>query len=104
MGDYPPANSAVLCARASADVDHALVGAIYDTDDDLLPTDPAVAEALRDAVCAQVAAWASAEPATPGPAGRMRVVAPPGERGLCAAAVAPLRLAGLLPVRAVSYG
>ncbi|WP_189981333.1 hypothetical protein, partial [Streptomyces capoamus] len=43
-----------LLARASEDVDAALLTAVYDVDDDGDPTDPAVVTALRDAVCAQV--------------------------------------------------
>jgi len=41
---------------ASLVVDGALAGVVYLTDDTGLPTDPAVAAALRDAVCAVVEA------------------------------------------------
>ncbi|MFE6764357.1 hypothetical protein [Streptomyces sp. NPDC057689] len=43
-----------LLARASEDVDAALLTAVYAVDDDGDPTDPAVVAALAAAVCAQV--------------------------------------------------
>lgn len=44
-------------ALASGLVRHATRTAVYDTDDDGAPTDPDVAAAFTNAVCAQVAAW-----------------------------------------------
>lgn len=46
-----------LLARASRRIDSLLITALYDTDDQDLPTDVAAAAALRDATCAQVAWW-----------------------------------------------
>ncbi|WP_448319235.1 hypothetical protein [Streptomyces sp. CO7] len=53
--DPVPANAARLLNRASAKLDQLLIGAVYDTDDDGLPTDPALAEVFREAVCIQAA-------------------------------------------------
>ena len=41
-------------------VDQALLTAVYDVDEDGLPTDPDHVAALRDATCEQVAAWEAA--------------------------------------------
>ncbi|WKX70044.1 hypothetical protein [Streptomyces sp. XD-27] len=46
-----------LLARASEDIDAALLTAIYDTDTTGFPTDAAVRGALADATCAQVECW-----------------------------------------------
>lgn len=46
-----------MLTRASEVVDDLLVTAVYDVDAGLLPTDTTVAEALRQATCAQVAWW-----------------------------------------------
>ncbi|XTZ18187.1 hypothetical protein ACQSSU_12835 [Micromonospora echinospora] len=48
-------NAELLLTRASRDVDRALLTAIYDVDDDGMPTKPAVREALRTATIEQVA-------------------------------------------------
>lgn len=48
-----PAGAATALIRASRAVDQMLLTAVYDVDDDGLPTDTAHAEALRDATCAQ---------------------------------------------------
>ncbi|MFF9507296.1 hypothetical protein ACF1BU_14285 [Streptomyces sp. NPDC014724] len=53
-GDQAPEGAERLLARASEDVDAALLTAVYTVDDDGDPTDPAVAAALAAAVCAQV--------------------------------------------------
>jgi hypothetical protein len=50
-----PANAQVLLDRASRDVDRAINSAVYSVDDDGLPTDSAVAEALKEATLEQVA-------------------------------------------------
>ncbi len=51
----PPAGASLALRDASLIVDDLLVGAVYATDADGRPTDPAVVEALRDATCAQAA-------------------------------------------------
>lgn len=61
LGSYPPVNAAVLLTRASLVVDELLVGVCYAVDDDSLPTDQSVIDALRGAVCAQVAWWLECE-------------------------------------------
>ncbi|MFJ3867906.1 hypothetical protein [Streptomyces nigra] len=53
-GQTAPAGIERLLARASEDVDSALLSAVYSTDADGMPTEADVAAALRDAVCAQV--------------------------------------------------
>lgn len=55
----PPAGARRLLRRASRRVDQALLTALYDTDDDGLPTDVKITTALRDATCAQVEYWAT---------------------------------------------
>lgn len=73
-GDYatwlqaaPPAGARGALARASKAVDQMLVCAIYDVDDDGLPTDADVAAAMRDATCAQAEfAGATGDPLTVG--------------------------------------
>lgn len=54
----PPADVDNRLARASGIVEHAVALARYDVDANGLPTDAAVAEAMRQATCAQVAYWA----------------------------------------------
>lgn len=51
--DDPPTGSETALRRASMVVDQMLLGAVYDVDDDRLPTNADVVEALRDATCAQ---------------------------------------------------
>lgn len=53
-GQPAPEGAERMLARASEDVDDALMTAVYDTDADGDPTDPAVIRALSDATCAQV--------------------------------------------------
>ncbi|MDT3395589.1 hypothetical protein RKE29_02805 [Streptomyces sp. B1866] len=53
-GTPAPAGADRLLARASEDVDAALVTAVYDVDADGNPTAAAVAAALAEATCAQV--------------------------------------------------
>lgn len=50
----PGEDLAALLARASEDVDDALLTAVYEVDAEEMPTDPKVAAALADATCAQV--------------------------------------------------
>ncbi|MFD6416003.1 hypothetical protein [Streptomyces sp. NPDC060194] len=55
LGAAPPLDAARLLRRASEMLDSEILPtAIYDVDDDGLPTDPLVADALAEAVCAQV--------------------------------------------------
>ncbi len=61
IGEYPPVNADVLLARASLTIEDLTVGVRYDVDGDQLPTDQAVIDAMRDAVCAQVAWWLAAD-------------------------------------------
>jgi hypothetical protein len=51
--DPVPANAARLLANASRKLDQVLIGAIYTTDSDGLPTDPDLAEVFREATCLQ---------------------------------------------------
>ncbi|MFF3558967.1 hypothetical protein ACFYXS_02845 [Streptomyces sp. NPDC002574] len=51
--DPVPANAARLLSRASTKLDQILTGAVYKTDSDGLPTDPALAAVFREAVCIQ---------------------------------------------------
>lgn len=104
--------------RASELVDEGLLTAVYDTDPVTeLPTDPRIAAAMRDAVCAQVVWWdetgdeqgvagqytsasigsVSLTRANAGQSGASsgRQLAPP--------AVTHLRLAGLLPGAVTTY-
>lgn len=53
-GQPAPAGADRMLARASEDVDDALLTAVYVTDAAGMPTDPAVREALAEATCAQV--------------------------------------------------
>ncbi|MGW3305888.1 hypothetical protein ACWDG9_04785 [Streptomyces sp. NPDC001073] len=51
--DPAPANASRLLDRASTKLDQLLVGFVYDTDDDGLPTDPKIQGLFREAVCIQ---------------------------------------------------
>jgi hypothetical protein len=51
--DPVPANAARLLNRASTKLDQLLIGAVYDTDADGLPTDSTLAAVFREAVCIQ---------------------------------------------------
>jgi hypothetical protein len=53
-GQPAPADATRLLARASEDIEDALLTAIYDTDDAGAPTDPDIIAALSEATCAQV--------------------------------------------------
>lgn len=53
-GQPAPADAEHLLARASADIDAALLCAFYRTNDAGMPTEPRVVQALADATCAQV--------------------------------------------------
>ncbi|MFE1070994.1 hypothetical protein ACFW5W_07160 [Streptomyces sp. NPDC058783] len=56
-GQPAPADAERLLARASEDVDSALLTALYATDAAGMPTDPTVVQALADATCATVEYW-----------------------------------------------
>jgi hypothetical protein len=51
--DPVPANAQRLLDRASTKLDQLLMGAVYETDADGLPLDPALAAVFREAVCIQ---------------------------------------------------
>ncbi|MFJ3665067.1 hypothetical protein ACIPSE_01285 [Streptomyces sp. NPDC090106] len=51
--DPVPPNAARLLAKASRRLDRLLIGAVYETDDNDLPTDPELIEVFREAVCIQ---------------------------------------------------
>jgi hypothetical protein len=53
-GQPAPADAERLLARASEDIEDALLTAEYAVNSTGMPTDPAVVSALADAVCAQV--------------------------------------------------
>ncbi|MEV4036373.1 hypothetical protein [Streptomyces umbrinus] len=53
-GRPAPTDADRLLARASEDIDDALLTAIYATNSAGMPTDPEVVDALADAVCAQI--------------------------------------------------
>jgi hypothetical protein len=58
LGAAPPLDSARLLLEASRMIERDfLVPAVYDTTADGLPSDPVVAAALAEAVCAQVEFW-----------------------------------------------
>lgn len=57
LGVVPPAGVDLLLARATRLIDQAIMSAVYDVDDDGMPTDSAVRSALRDAVVEQAAYW-----------------------------------------------
>ncbi|MFD5682196.1 hypothetical protein [Streptomyces bacillaris] len=58
LKEAPPLNAQKLLERASELLDSDfLLTAIYDVDDDGMPTHPLVAAGFRDAVCAQVEFW-----------------------------------------------
>ncbi|MEV0115542.1 hypothetical protein AB0H77_20240 [Streptomyces sp. NPDC050844] len=56
-GRTAPCDVELLLARASQDIDAALLTALYATDEAGFPTDAAVQQALVDATCAQVEYW-----------------------------------------------
>lgn len=51
----PDARVTWLLARASEDIDRALIGAIYPVDANSMPTDPTDIQTFQDATCAQAA-------------------------------------------------
>lgn len=53
IGGAPSPDAVKTLSDASADLDQALIGALYATDDDEMPTHPRTRQAFRDACCAQ---------------------------------------------------
>lgn len=112
-GQPAPADAERLLARASEDIDAALLTAVYATDEQQYPTEQHIRDALTRAVCAQVEYWlATGEDGTGtgeqwdsvsiGPvslSGRSTPAAPPTVAGveLAPRALRILRTAGLLP-------
>jgi hypothetical protein len=110
-GQPAPADAERLLARASEDVDDALVSAVYCTTDAGMPTDPAIVQALADATCAQVEYQQATGDDGTGAAGRWGSVslgpvslgdrrdgpAAAGDVDLAPRAHRALRRAGLLP-------
>ncbi len=101
--------------RASLAVDKALIGALYDTDNDGAPTDPDVVDALKRATIFQARAIAAAEvpslkSASIGSASYSYAdripdgLTLPAGGGLCPDASAALQLAGLTPAGVIVYG
>lgn len=72
--DPVPDTADLLLLRASRLVDQALLCAVYDVDDDGMPTDARVAAALREATCEQVAAWVAGGEDGTGVAGQYQSV------------------------------
>lgn len=123
--DPPDGLDRRLLVRASRAVDTNLIGVVYDTDGQGMPTDPRLRDVLREATCAQAAWWwskgdrqgtgiittpaewdqvsigdvrlARSSPAAPAPGpGARHQLAPDAE--------AVLRTAGLLPAYPVVWG
>jgi len=66
-GEQVPVEEKSLNARlrrASQSIDSLILTAVYDVDEDGYPTDLDVADALRDATCAQVAFWQETDDVT----------------------------------------
>ncbi|MGC0205229.1 hypothetical protein [Streptomyces levis] len=110
-GKPAPGDADRLLARASEDVDDALVSAVYRTDALGMPSDPAVLQALADATCAQVEYQQATGDDGTGAAGRWASVSlgpvslgdrrdnptAAGDVDLAPRAYRALRRAGLLP-------
>ncbi|MEU4091999.1 hypothetical protein [Streptomyces sp. NPDC026673] len=110
-GRPAPADAARLLARASQDIDDALLTAVYCTDADGMPTDSDVRQALADAVCGQVeyqdatgddgtgaaGRWGSVSVGPVALSDRRDAQAAPGDLDLAPRAARALRRAGLLP-------
>jgi hypothetical protein len=116
----PQTEAERLLARASELLDECLIGAWYDTDEDGLPTDAAVALALQNANCAQAAYFIETGD-DQGSMGRYSSVhigdatltSGLGGRGAAGSSVASrvapqaktfLRVAGLLPISPIIWG
>ncbi|KAA6220639.1 hypothetical protein CP973_00275 [Streptomyces albofaciens JCM 4342] len=116
-GTAAPDDAERLLARASEDIDSALLTAVYPVDADGDPTDPTTAEVLARATCAQVEYWASAgtdgtgagdhwDSVSIGPVSLSgRTARPPAATGVELAPRADriLRRAGLTPGRVIAW-
>lgn len=109
----PPVGARRLLRKASRTVDYLLIGAVYQVDDDGLPTDPDIKAAIRDAVCAQAEHLDADEQAgryTEVQIGSVRLrraavgTVGPGGESVAQDAVDALALAGLLPIEPIVYG
>ncbi|MGI5350213.1 hypothetical protein ACQEU8_36580 [Streptomyces sp. CA-250714] len=110
-GQPAPPGAERLLARASEDVDDALLAALYATDAAGMPTHPDTVQALADATCAQVEYQLATGDDGTGAAGRWDSVSigpvslsgrkdgptAAGDVGLAPRAHRALRRAGLLP-------
>ncbi|MBC9714074.1 hypothetical protein H9Y04_16035 [Streptomyces sp. TRM66268-LWL] len=110
-GQPAPTDAERLLARASEDVDTALLTACYPTDAAGMPTDPADIDALADATCAQVeyqlatgddgtgaaGRWDSVSIGPVSLSGRRQAPAAAGDVDLAPRAHRALTRAGLLP-------
>ncbi|WHM36310.1 hypothetical protein [Streptomyces sp. BPTC-684] len=110
-GQAAPPGAERLLARASEDIDDALLTACYAVDAVGGPTDPKIAAALADAVCAQVeyqaatgddgtgaqSRWDSVSIGPVALSGRRQAPPGPGEVDLAPRAHRALTRAGLLP-------
>lgn len=106
-----------VLTRASERVDIEIRTALYDVDDDGMPTDAAVIEALKLATCAQVLDWTETDDeldmigrfgsVTAGQitiSGRGNGSSNGSTPQLCKQAMVHLRLGGLTPGFVISYG
>ena len=111
-----PINDARQLQDASDQVDSVLIGAVYDTDTNQMPTDSNVILGLQLAVCAQVIYWRTKgdELDQAGEYQVMSVGSVTLDKGrtsgikaagqvLAPRAMAALRVAGLLPIQPISW-
>ncbi|MEV7777803.1 hypothetical protein [Kitasatospora sp. NPDC088351] len=96
LGRPAPADAERLLARASEDVDAALLTACYPVDSTGAPTDPAHTQALADAACAQVEYQLAAGEDGTGAAARWSSVSA-GSISLSASSSAPAGALDLAP-------
>ncbi|UWM52075.1 hypothetical protein N0X72_25355 [Streptomyces carpaticus] len=117
LGGPAPDDADRLLARASEDIDSALLTAVYPVDDDGTPTSEPVRAALANAACAQVEWWLASGDDGTGAAGQWdsvsigpvslsgRSARRPGASGveLAPRAARTLRRAGLEPGVVVAW-
>ena len=103
LHEAPPLNSVQLLTDASRALDDALKTAVYDTDDDGMPTNADVAAAFAEAVCAIVEWWGETGDPVGADGGWDSVSAGPVSlsRGSGSTAAAPIS-GGALPPRAAA--
>ncbi|WP_370420341.1 hypothetical protein AB8O64_19760 [Streptomyces sp. QH1-20] len=116
-GAPAPPGAERLLARASEDIDSALLTSLYPVDEQGDPTDPRIAAALADATCAQTEFWLATGDDGTGASGRWdsvsigpvslsgRSSAPPAATGveLAPRADRALRRVGLTPGRVIEW-